>query len=57
MTLNPILSLLFCLGFNAITQVFRVIDEQSQATFDDNYNIVSYYNWTGQPGKPAPVYS
>ncbi|KAF8309756.1 hypothetical protein DL93DRAFT_2170181 [Clavulina sp. PMI_390] len=36
--------------FEAITQIFRVINEQSQATFDANFNIVSYYNWTGLPG-------
>jgi meiotically up-regulated gene 157 (Mug157) protein len=29
----------------------RVINEQSQSSFDDNYNWISYYNWTGTPGK------
>lgn len=38
-------------GFNAVTQIFRVIDEQSQGTFDEDFNIVSYYNWTGLPGR------
>ncbi|KAF9505303.1 glycoside hydrolase family 125 protein [Hydnum rufescens UP504] len=37
----------------AIFQIFRVIDEQSQATFDADFNIVTYYSWTGQPGSLA----
>ncbi|KAG6911667.1 hypothetical protein DXG01_007917 [Tephrocybe rancida] len=38
----------------AIKQVFRVIDEQSQATFDENFNFISYYNWTGSSGSLSP---
>ncbi|KAF9505591.1 glycoside hydrolase family 125 protein [Hydnum rufescens UP504] len=38
------------------SQVFRLIDEQSQATFDTDFNIVTYYSWTGQPGSvPGPI--
>ncbi|PPQ77322.1 hypothetical protein CVT25_010904 [Psilocybe cyanescens] len=32
---------------DAIDQIFRVINEQSQGTFDENFNFISYYNWTG----------
>ncbi|KAI0921582.1 hypothetical protein AcW1_004489 [Taiwanofungus camphoratus] len=39
---------------SAISQIFRVIYEQSQATFDPNWNLVSYYNWTGSAGSLAP---
>jgi uncharacterized protein len=35
-------------GVEAISQIFRVIDEQCQATFDANFNLVTYYTWTGQ---------
>ncbi|TFL00563.1 Six-hairpin glycosidase-like protein [Pterulicium gracile] len=38
----------------AIDQVFRVINEQSQASFDDDYNWVSYFNWTGTAGALSP---
>ncbi|PCH41442.1 glycoside hydrolase family 125 protein [Wolfiporia cocos MD-104 SS10] len=34
----------------AIDQILKVIYEQSQATFDEDWNLVSYYNWTGEPG-------
>jgi hypothetical protein len=37
-------------GLAAIDQIFRVINEQSQASFDANWNFISYYNWTGLPG-------
>jgi len=37
-------------GYSAIDQIFRVIEEQSQASWDEDYNFVSYYNWTGTPG-------
>lgn len=43
------------LGNSAIDQIFRVIDEQSQGTFDENYNVISYYNWTGGPGALSPA--
>ncbi|KAH7903691.1 Six-hairpin glycosidase-like protein [Hygrophoropsis aurantiaca] len=35
---------------SAIDQIFRVINEQSQASFDADFNFISYYNWTGTPG-------
>ncbi|KAF5321078.1 hypothetical protein D9619_000858 [Psilocybe cf. subviscida] len=31
----------------AVDQIFRVINEQSQPTFDENFNFISFYNWTG----------
>ncbi|OJA20895.1 hypothetical protein AZE42_00869 [Rhizopogon vesiculosus] len=37
----------------AIDQIFRVIIEQSQASFDADWNFISYYNWTGLPGSLA----
>ena len=42
-------------GNSALEQIFRVIDEQSQGTFDENYNVISYYNWTGGPGALSPA--
>ncbi|CAE6488470.1 unnamed protein product [Rhizoctonia solani] len=38
----------------AISQIFRVMDEQSQGTFDEEFNVVSYYNWTGGNGALSP---
>ncbi|KAG8218384.1 Six-hairpin glycosidase-like protein [Butyriboletus roseoflavus] len=38
---------------SAIDQIFRVMDEQSQPSFDANFNFISYYNWTGLPGSLA----
>ncbi|RDB23260.1 hypothetical protein Hypma_009548 [Hypsizygus marmoreus] len=38
----------------AIKQIFRVINEQSQPTFDENFNFISYYNWTGGNGALSP---
>jgi len=38
----------------AISQIFRVIEEQSQATFDEDFNVISYYNWTGTAGSLSP---
>jgi len=40
---------------SAIDQIFKVIDEQSQATFDENFNVISYYNWTGGNGALSPA--
>ncbi|KAF7341716.1 Glycoside hydrolase family 125 protein [Mycena sanguinolenta] len=40
--------------YSAVTQIFRVIDEQSQASFDENFNWVSFYNWTGGAGSLSP---
>jgi hypothetical protein len=37
----------------AIDQIFRVINEQSQASFDTDWNFISYYNWTGLSGSLA----
>lgn len=42
-------------GFAAVDQIFRVIWEQSQSTFDEDYNLVSYYNWTGGNGALSPA--
>lgn len=43
-------------GTNAIGQIFRVINEQSQPTFDADFNVISYYNRTGLAGSlPGPV--
>lgn len=41
-------------GRVAVDQIFRVITEQSQPTFDHNFNFISYYNWTGGPGALSP---
>ncbi|KAF8680217.1 Metal-independent alpha-mannosidase [Rhizoctonia solani] len=38
----------------AISQIFRVIEEQSQGTFDEDFNVISYYNWTGGNGALSP---
>jgi hypothetical protein len=48
-------SYLQLLGFLAIDQIFRVIWEQSQGTFDEHFNFVSYYNWTGGNGALSPA--
>ncbi|KAF5386719.1 hypothetical protein D9615_002121 [Tricholomella constricta] len=31
----------------AVKQVFCITNEQSQPTFDEDFNFISYYNWTG----------
>jgi len=38
---------------SAIDQIFRVMSEQSQPSFDADFNYVSYYNWTGFAGSLA----
>ena len=38
----------------AIDQIFTVMEEQSQSTFDEDLNFVSYYNWTGTAGSRSP---
>ena len=48
--INDVLS-----GKSAISQIFRVIDEQSQATFDENFNRVVFYSWTGGNGALSPA--
>lgn len=42
-------------GRTAVDQIFRVINEQSQPTFDQNFNFISYYNWTGGNGALSPM--
>jgi hypothetical protein len=42
-------------GDLAIDQIFRVIWEQSQASFDEEFNFISYYNWTGGNGALSPA--
>lgn len=37
-------------GLSAVDEIFRVINEQSQPSYDANFDFVSYYNWTGLPG-------
>jgi meiotically up-regulated gene 157 (Mug157) protein len=41
-------------GFSAVDQIFRVINEQSQPSFDENFNFISFYNWTGTAGALSP---
>ncbi|EKM59661.1 uncharacterized protein PHACADRAFT_205888 [Phanerochaete carnosa HHB-10118-sp] len=40
---------------SAIGQIFRVIEEQSQPTFDKDWNFISYFNWTGGAGSLSPA--
>lgn len=30
------------------------MEEQSQPTFDEDFNVISYYNWTGGDGALSP---
>ncbi|EAU84952.2 hypothetical protein CC1G_00471 [Coprinopsis cinerea okayama7 len=39
---------------HAVDQIFRVIREQSQPSFDEDFNFISYYNWTGSRGALSP---
>ncbi|KAJ7110646.1 Six-hairpin glycosidase-like protein [Mycena epipterygia] len=41
--------------YSAIVQIFRVINEQSQPSFDEDYNFISYYNWTGGGASLSPA--
>ncbi|KAI0346760.1 hypothetical protein BDW22DRAFT_1480505 [Trametopsis cervina] len=41
--------------YSAISQIFRVIEEQSQPTFDEEFNFISFYNWTGGNGALSPA--
>jgi meiotically up-regulated gene 157 (Mug157) protein len=41
-------------GYEAINAIMRVIGEQSQPTFDENFKVISYYHWTGIAPSPAP---
>ncbi|THH09063.1 hypothetical protein EW145_g2291 [Phellinidium pouzarii] len=47
--------LITLLRLTAISQIFRVIDEQSQASWDADFNFISYYNWTGGNGALSPA--
>ncbi|KAI0068999.1 hypothetical protein BV25DRAFT_1792433 [Artomyces pyxidatus] len=40
---------------SAINQIFRVVSEQSQGSFDENFNFISFYNWTGGAGALSPA--
>ncbi|KAL4724460.1 hypothetical protein ACLX1H_009076 [Fusarium chlamydosporum] len=39
---------------SAMTQILRVIDEQSQSTWANDWEYISYYNWTGEAGSLSP---
>ncbi|ENH62180.1 hypothetical protein FOC1_g10015143 [Fusarium oxysporum f. sp. cubense race 1] len=39
---------------SAMKQILRVIDEQSESTWTEDWSYVSYYNWTGQAGSLSP---
>ncbi|KAJ7767047.1 Six-hairpin glycosidase-like protein [Mycena maculata] len=41
--------------YSAIDQIFRVINEQSQGSWDADFNFISYYNWTGTAGSLSPA--
>ncbi|KAJ7615933.1 hypothetical protein FB45DRAFT_841582 [Roridomyces roridus] len=41
--------------YSAIDQIFRVINEQSQGSWDANFNFISYYNWTGNNAQSPGV--
>lgn len=44
-----------CAGLTAVSQIFQVIEEQSQGSFDADFNFISYYNWTGGNGALSPA--
>ncbi|KAJ7458482.1 Six-hairpin glycosidase-like protein [Mycena latifolia] len=41
--------------YAAVNQIFRVINEQSQPSFDASFTWVSYYDWTGGNGALSPA--
>ncbi|CAK5269074.1 unnamed protein product [Mycena citricolor] len=41
--------------FDAIDQILTVVDHQSQASFDADFNWISYYNFTGLAGSLSPA--
>jgi len=43
--------------YTAISQIFRVMNEQSQGTYTADFEVVSYYNWTGTAGSLSPPVS
>lgn len=45
----------FHAGFTAIDQIFQVINNQSQGSWDENFNFISYFNWTGEDGSLSPA--
>jgi meiotically up-regulated gene 157 (Mug157) protein len=51
---DAILPLIQCEHTAAIKQIFRVMEEQSQATFDEDFKLISYYSWTGGNGALLP---
>jgi len=52
---EKLLGLTNYIGRAAVDQIFRVINEQSQPTFDEDFNLISFYNWTGQAGALSPM--
>lgn len=42
------------LGNSAIGQVFRVIEEQAQPMFDQDFNLLNHYSWSGGNGALSP---
>jgi len=41
-------------GNAAVAKVFEVIEQQSQPTFDENFNKLVYYSWSGGGGALSP---
>ncbi|KAJ3828531.1 Six-hairpin glycosidase-like protein [Lentinula raphanica] len=41
--------------FSAINQIFQVINNQSQGSWDEDFNFISFYNWTGSAGSLSPA--
>ena len=37
-------------GNNAVETILTTLDHNSFSSFDDDYNFISYHNWTGLPG-------
>ncbi|KHN93971.1 DUF1237 domain protein [Metarhizium album ARSEF 1941] len=40
---------------NAIRSIFQTIHEQSQSTWSQSWQFVSFFNWTGTPGSLSPA--
>lgn len=38
-----------------MSQIVRVLYEQSQSSWSDDFEWVSYYNWTGTAGALSPM--
>lgn len=43
------------LGNAAMSQIVRVLYEQSQSSWSSDFEWVSYYNWTGTAGALSPM--